>query len=104
MVAVIVVYSLINFVIQSMIQPRVVGDTVGLTSTLTFLSLVLWTWVVGPVEALLVVPLTLFAKALPVEADPRSELALPLISGKPEMDEEPETKAAPQPLQHEPVG
>ena len=30
MVAVIVVYSVINFVIQSVIQPRVVGDAVGL--------------------------------------------------------------------------
>ena len=48
MVAVIVVYSVINFVIQSVIQPRVVGDTVGLSAMLTFLSLVFWTWVVGP--------------------------------------------------------
>ncbi len=34
MVAVIVVYSVINFVIQSIIQPRVVGDAVGLSPTL----------------------------------------------------------------------
>ena len=45
MIAVIVVYSVINFVIQSVIQPRVVGDTVGLSPILTFLSLVFWTWV-----------------------------------------------------------
>ena len=32
MIAVIVVYSVINFVIQSVIQPRVVGDAVGLTA------------------------------------------------------------------------
>ena len=32
MVAVIVVYSVINFVIQSVIQPRVVGDAVGLSA------------------------------------------------------------------------
>ena len=48
MVAVIVVYSVINFVIQSIIQPRVVGDAVGLSPTLTFLSLVFWTWVDRP--------------------------------------------------------
>ena len=58
MVAVIVVYSVINFVIQSVIQPRVVGDTVGLSPILTFLSLVFWTWVIGPLGALLAVPLT----------------------------------------------
>ena len=61
MVAVIAVYSVINFVIQSVIQPRVVGDTVGLSPMLTFLSLVFWTWVVGPLGALLAVPLSLLS-------------------------------------------
>ena len=84
MVTVIVVYSVVNFVIQSVIQPRVVGDAVGLSATLTFLSLVFWTWVVGPLGALLAVPLSLLAKALLVEADPRARWALPLISGKPD--------------------
>ena len=74
MVAVIVVYSVINFLIQSVIQPRVVGDKVGLSPTLTFLSLVFWTWVIGPLGALLAVPLSLLTKALLVEADPRSAL------------------------------
>jgi AI-2 transport protein TqsA len=93
MIAVIVVYSVINFVIQSVIQPRVVGDTVGLSAMLTFLSLVFWTWVVGPLGALLAVPLTLLTKALLVEADPGTRWALPLISGKPEGDGEPEPKS-----------
>ena len=70
MIAVIVVYSVINFLIQSVIQPRVVGDTVGLSPILTFLSLVFWTWVIGPLGALLAVPLTLLTRALLVEADP----------------------------------
>ena len=48
MIAVIATYSVINFLIQSVIQPRVVGDAVGLTALLTFISLVFWTWVIGP--------------------------------------------------------
>ena len=83
MLAVIVVYSVINFVIQSIIQPRVVGDAVGFSATLTFLSLVFWTWAIGPVGALLAVPLSLLARALLVEADPRTRWALPVIAGKP---------------------
>ncbi len=90
MVAVIVVYSVINFVIQSIIQPRVVGDAVGLTPTLTFMSLVFWTWVIGPLGALLAVPLSLLTKAMLVEADPRTRWALPLISGKTERVDPPE--------------
>jgi predicted PurR-regulated permease PerM len=103
MVAVIVVYSVVNFVIQSVIQPRVVGDKVGLSGTLTFLSLVFWTWVVGPVGALLAVPLTLLMKALLVEADPHLQWALPLISGTPEKSE-PELTPATEPLHEKPVG
>jgi AI-2 transport protein TqsA len=110
MVAVIVVYSVINFVIQSVIQPRVVGDTVGLSAMLTFLSLVFWTWVVGPLGALLAVPLTLLVKAVLVEADPRTRWALPLISGAPDAAPEPDAKgeqepmAVPASLQEEPLG
>jgi predicted PurR-regulated permease PerM len=82
-IAVVVIYSVINFVIQSVIQPRIVGDAVGLSATLTFMSLIFWTWVIGPLGALLAVPLTLLFKALLVEADPDARWALPIISGKP---------------------
>ncbi|WP_406055602.1 AI-2E family transporter [Kribbella sp. NBC_00889] len=97
MIAVIVVYSVINFVIQSIIQPRVVGDAVGLTPTLTFMSLVFWTWVIGPLGALLAVPLSLLTKALLVEADPHTRWALPLISGKTDPPDTPDPVAN-QPL------
>ena len=39
-VLVIVAYSVINFMIQSLLQPKFVGDAVGLSVTLTFLSLI----------------------------------------------------------------
>ena len=48
MFAVIAVYCALNIVIQSVIQPKVVGDAVGLSTTLTFISLVFWAWVLGP--------------------------------------------------------
>ena len=89
MIAVIVAYSVINFLIQSVIQPRVVGDAVGLTAMLTFMSLVFWTWVIGPLGALLAVPLTLLARALLIETNPRLRWALPLIAGKAEPTEQP---------------
>lgn len=82
MIAVVVIYSVINFVIQSVIQPRIVGDAVGLSATLTFLSLVFWAWAIGALGALLAVPFSLLLKALLVEADPDARWTLPLISGK----------------------
>jgi AI-2 transport protein TqsA len=89
MLAVIVTYSVVNFLIQSVIQPRVVGDAVGLTALFTFMSLVFWTWVIGPLGALLAVPLTLLTRALLVETNPRLRWALPLIAGKAEATEQP---------------
>ena len=70
MLAVIVVYSLINLVLQSIVQPKFVGDAVGLSTSITFLSLVFWAFVLGPLGALLAVPLTLLVKAVLVDADP----------------------------------
>jgi predicted PurR-regulated permease PerM len=81
MVTVIVVYSVLNVLIQSVIQPKIVGDAVGLSSTITMISLVFWAYTLGAVGALLAVPLTLFAKALLIDADPRSQWLIPLMSG-----------------------
>jgi AI-2 transport protein TqsA len=77
---VIVIYTVINVVIQSVIQPKFVGDAVGLSVTLTFVSLMFWSWVIGPLGALLAVPLTLFVKVLLVDIDPTTQWAAPLIS------------------------
>lgn len=84
MLAVIIIYTVINFVVQSVIQPRIIGDQVGLSATLTFLSLVFWAALIGPLGALLAVPLSLLLKALLVDSDPEARWLVPLISGKPE--------------------
>lgn len=81
MVTVIVVYSVINLIIQSVIQPRVVGEAVGLSPTITMLSLVFWAFALGAVGALMAVPLSLLAKAVLVDADPRAAWVSPLLSG-----------------------
>ncbi|GAA2793066.1 AI-2E family transporter [Saccharopolyspora taberi] len=72
---VVVIYLVLNFLVQSVIQPRFVGDAVGLSTTVTMLSLVFWTWVLGPLGAVLAIPLTLLAKALLVDSDPRARWA-----------------------------
>ncbi len=77
---VIVIYTVINVVIQSAIQPKIVGDAVGLSATLTFVSLIFWGWVLGPLGALLAVPMTLFSKAMLVDIDPSTKWAAPLIA------------------------
>jgi hypothetical protein len=80
-VLVVVIYCAANFVLQSVIQPLVVGDTVGLSVTLTFLSVLLWTVVLGPLGAILAVPLTLFVVAVLVGQDPDRPWARVLLAG-----------------------
>lgn len=78
MLLVIVVYSVLNVVIQSFIQARFVGATVGLSAEITFLSLVLWSFLLGALGALLAVPMTLL-RALFIDADQRTAWVAPLI-------------------------
>jgi AI-2 transport protein TqsA len=78
MLVVIAAYCVLNFVIQSLIQPRFVGDSVGLAMTTTFIALVFWAWLLGPLGALLAIPLTLLIKALLVDVDPTARWATAL--------------------------
>ena len=81
MLLIIGVYTVLNFVIQSVVQPRFVGDAVGLSGSITFLSLMFWAWVLGPVGALFAIPLTLLVKAVLVDADRDSSWLKPLLAG-----------------------
>ena len=83
MITVIVVYCVLNFVVQSLIQPRFVGDSVGLSVTVTFLTLFFWTWLIGPLGAILAIPLTLLAKAMLVDVDPGASWADALLRDRP---------------------
>jgi len=71
-IAVVVVYCALNFVIQSVLQPKFVGDAVGLTTTMSFLSLIIWTFILGPLGAILAIPASLLMKGLLVDIDPRA--------------------------------
>jgi AI-2 transport protein TqsA len=81
MIIVILAYSVINFVIQSIIRPKFVADAVDLSLTLTFLSLVFWAFVIGPLGAVLAVPLTLLAKALLLAVHPDTRWMSSLVTG-----------------------
>jgi predicted PurR-regulated permease PerM len=83
LIAVVVVYSVLNFVVQTLIQPRFVGDSVGLSMTVTFVALLFWGWVLGALGALLAIPLTLLVKALLVDVDPRGHWLDALLREEP---------------------
>ncbi|MBK1788429.1 AI-2E family transporter [Prauserella sp. ASG 168] len=83
MLLVIVLYIAINFVVESVVMPKIVGDAVGISVTLSFLALVFWAWAIGPLGALLAIPLTLMAKALLIDVDPNNRWIGVLLAARP---------------------
>lgn len=89
MIIVIVVYAVLNFVIQSVIQPKFVGHAVGLTTTVSFLSLIVWSYILGPLGAVLAVPATLLVKAVLVDADADARWLQLFLGDEPDLSPRP---------------
>ncbi len=83
-IAVIIVYGVINGIIQSVIQPRVVGKAVSLSQTITFFSVLFWAVVIGPIGAILAIPLSLLVRLLLVDSNPGAYWMRPMLG---ELDE-----------------
>jgi AI-2 transport protein TqsA len=75
-------YSAINVTLQVLVQPKFVSDAVDLSLTLSFFSVVFWAFVIGPIGAILSIPLTLLVRALLIEPDDRAA-TLRRLSGNP---------------------
>lgn len=52
-------YLLVNVMIGSVLEPRIMGRGLGISPLVLLLSLLLWSWVLGTVGAFLSVPLTM---------------------------------------------
>lgn len=71
------IFLVVNNVIGNVVEPRVLGQKMGLSSLVVFLSLLVWSALLGPIGMILSVPLTMVIKiALESTPDGRGIAAL----------------------------
>ncbi|MBN2236613.1 MAG: AI-2E family transporter [Bacteroidales bacterium] len=63
-ISTIVLFFVINFVIGSVLEPKLMGKSLGLSSFVVFISLIIWGWILGTVGMLIATPLTITLKII----------------------------------------
>lgn len=87
MLLVIAVYFVLNSLITTLLPAKIVGDAVSLSMAVSVVSVGFWAWVLGPLGAILAVPMTLLVKALLVDSDPRARWLQGLLTSGKELRE-----------------
>ncbi|MEE2775215.1 MAG: AI-2E family transporter [Acidobacteriota bacterium] len=76
-------YLAVNVSVGNLLEPRVMGEGMGLSTLVVFLSLLFWGFVFGPVGMLLSVPLTMSVKLALESADATRDWATLLAAKAP---------------------
>ena len=75
------VYVLVNIIIGSVVEPKVMGKGLGLSSLVVFLSLIFWGWLLGIVGMLLSIPLTIMVKIVLLNVNENTKCFGVLLGG-----------------------
>ncbi|VYU06421.1 AI-2E family transporter [Metakosakonia massiliensis] len=76
-------FLVVHMVIGNILEPRMMGHRLGMSTLVVFLSLLVWGWLLGPVGMLLSVPLTSVCKIWMETTKGGSKLAIMLGPGRP---------------------
>jgi AI-2 transport protein TqsA len=73
-------FGLINGSAENIVKPKLMGEGLDLAPSVVFLSLIFWTVILGPLGAILALPMTMAVKQLLLEADEQNQWLAALIS------------------------
>jgi AI-2 transport protein TqsA len=82
---VVLVVVVMNTIVDNGIAPRFMSRSVGLSTLAVFLSLIVWAWILGPIGALISVPLTLMVKLLILDSYESTRFLSLFLTGGREM-------------------
>jgi len=80
---VVIGFWLTNTIVENILKPRVIGQDLNISPLFTLISLVLWSFILGPVGTILAVPLTLIATKLLLENSYETRWLAVLMTAKP---------------------
>ena len=72
-------YALINNFFDIVVAPRFLSKGLDLSVLVTFLAVIIWTWIFGPIGAFMALPLTVMVKKLLLEPFPQTQLVASLL-------------------------
>jgi predicted PurR-regulated permease PerM len=87
---VVALYIIINFVVDNVIKPKFIQEGVNISASVTFVSLTVWAWVLGPIGAILAVPMAIIIQAVFANREETRWMAYLMGSGEDPYDEEEE--------------
>ena len=88
---VVALYIIINFVVDNVIKPKFIQEGVNISASITFLSLTVFAWVLGPIGAILAVPMAIIIQAVFANREETRWMAYLMGSGEEPYDPEQES-------------
>lgn len=73
-------FVLINGSAENIVKPKVMGEGLDLAPSVVFLSLIFWTTILGPLGAILALPMTMAVKELLLQAGEQNRWVAVLVS------------------------
>ncbi len=77
-----VVFIVVNIVIGNVVEPKMMGRGMGLSTFVVFFALIFWGFILGPIGMFLSVPLTMFIKFMAARSPDTKWLAIILGNGE----------------------
>lgn len=76
-IVVTVFYSVLHFLVDSVFKPRIMAEGLDLSPLIVIVALVFWSWVLGPIGAIVAVPITMVLRKFADRYDSDPTLVIP---------------------------